>query len=312
MRALRIHRHGQPVFETDAPRPVAGVDEAIVDLVYAGINPVDVFIMQGGVAPDAPLPRVLGIDGAGYLDGIPVLVHGAGVGVFRDGTIAEQVAAPRVAIVTIPDGVSLESATGCGNAGGTAVRLFQLSEAQPSDHALVLAASGSVGAAICSLLAAAGVRVSAQIRRESAFDFVRDAGGTPLFARTPADLTATLGRDPPNILFDPLGGEWAAAAMELLPIDARHIVYGTITGQTIEINLRNFYRRSGTMRSYRGILEPAERLREACILAMKAVAEGRLKIPIGPRVPINSGVEAYEHIRTSHVGRVVVEIASDA
>jgi NADPH2:quinone reductase len=230
--------------------------------------------------------------------------------VFRDGTLAERVAAPLVAIVPIPEGVSLETATGCGNAGATAIRLFQLAEAQAGDRALVLGASGSVGAAICSLLAAAGVRVWGQIRREPAAEFVRAAGGVPLLAETPAALAGTLAGEQPNILLDPLGGEWTAAAAELLPMDARHIIYGAITGRKFELDLRDFYRRSGTMRSYRGIMEPPARLREAVKLALGAVAEGRMRIPVGPRLPMASAAEAYDLIRTSHAGRIIIETAA--
>jgi NADPH2:quinone reductase len=308
MRALRIHRHGLPVFDADAPDPVSGPGQGIVELAYAGINPVDVFIMQGTVAAEAPLPRVLGIDGAGYLDGRRVMVHGAGVGVVRDGTLADLVAAPEVAIVPIPQEVSFEAATGCGNAGATAVRLFMLADPQPGDRALVLAASGSVGAAVCSLVSTAGITVLGQVRRGSAVDIVRGAGAKPILVPTPADLAVAVGGERPTILFDPLGGAWTAAAIELLPVDARHIVYGTITGQTIEFDLRRFYRRSGTMCSYRGILEPPERLREAVALALTFLAEGRLWMPLGVRIPLSSAAQAYDLIGTSHTGRIVIEI----
>lgn len=309
MRALRIHRHGEPVLDSDVSDPIAGPGESLVEMAFAGINPVDVFIMTGQIAPEAPLPRILGIDGAGYLGGRPVVVHGAGVGVFRDGTLAERIAAPSAAIVSIPEGVSLETATGCGNAGATAIRLVQLAEAKPDDRALVLGASGSVGAAICSLLAAMGVQVWGHIRRESAADFVRNADGMPLLAETPAALTSALGGERPNILFDPLGGEWTAAATQLLPMDARHIIYGAITGRRFELDLRDFYRRSGTMRSYRGIMEPPGRLREAVELALRAVADGRMQIPVGPHLLMSSAAQAYDLIRSTHAGRIIIETA---
>ncbi|MCC6949753.1 MAG: zinc-binding alcohol dehydrogenase family protein [Bradyrhizobiaceae bacterium] len=309
MRALRIHRHGEPQLDIDVPAPSARGDDAVIDLVYAGLNPVDVFIMQGTIAPDAPLPRVLGIDGSGHLQGRPVLVHGAGVGVTRDGTLAEQVAAPPTAIVPIPDGVSLEAATGCGNAGATAIRLCQLAEPVAGDRALVLAASGSVGGAICSLLSAAGVEVWGQTRREIAAAFVREAGAAPLIAETPEDLAGALAAERLNILFDPLGGKWTSAAIDMLSLDARHVVYGTITGQIIEFNLRKFYRRGGTMRSYRGILEPPERLQEGVALALAALAEGRLRIPVGPHIPLTQAADGYALLSTNRVGRIVIEIA---
>jgi NADPH:quinone reductase len=308
MRALRVHRHGDAVLESGLDSPAAGLGEAVVDLAYAGVNPLDVLIMQGNVAPTAPLPRILGVDGAGYLNGKPVLVYGAGVGMLRDGTIAERVAAPTAAIVPIPEGIDLEAATACGNAGGTAIRLLELSEARPGDRALVLAASGSVGAAVCSLLAAENITVYGQIRRESAAAFVRDSGGVPLIAPTPSDLSSALGELRPNILFDPLGGAWTLAAMGLLSLDARHIVYGTMTGKSIEFDLLNFYRRSGSMRGFRGIAESPERLREAVGLALAALGAGKLRIPIRHRVPMSSAASALDLVRTSHEGRIVIEI----
>jgi NADPH:quinone reductase-like Zn-dependent oxidoreductase len=131
----------------------------------------------------------------------------------------------------------------------------------------------------------------------------------PLMIETPEGLAGAIAQTSPTILFDPLGGKWAAAAIDVLPMDVRHIVYGTITGQAIEFDLRRFYRRSGTMRSYRGIMEPPGRLRQAVELALAAVADGRMRIPVGPRLPLSSAAQAYDLIRTSHTGRIVVEIA---
>jgi NADPH2:quinone reductase len=174
-----------------------------------------------------------------------------------------------------------------------------------------LAASGSVGAAVCSLLSAAGVDVLGQVRRESAAGFARSAGAKPLLVESPEKLAAALGTAPPTIVFDPLGGPWTAAVIELLPFDARHIVYGTMTGQMVEFDLRRFYRRSGAMLSYRGILEPPERLREGVALALAALAEGRLRMPVGMRIPLSAAARAYDLLSTSHSGRIVIEIAGN-
>ena len=308
MRALRIHRHGDAILESAVDDPIAGAEEAIVDLAFAGVNPLDVLIMLGNVAPTAPLPRTLGVDGSGYLNGKPVLVYGGGVGMLRDGTMAERVAAPRAAIVPLPNGVSLEAATACGNAGGTAIRLLELSEARPGEVALVLAASGSVGGAVCSLLAANGINAYGQVRRRSAAAFVEEAGAKPILAQTAGDLADALGELRPNILFDPLGGAWTLAAMDLLSLDARHVIYGTMTGKAIEFDLLKFYRRSGSIRGFRGIAEPQERLREAVSLALAAHAAGKLHIPIKHRVPLSAGTKALDLVRASHEGRIAIEI----
>ena len=69
-----------------------------------------------------------------------------------------------------------------------------------------------------------------------------------------------------------------------------------------------FSEATGTMRSYRGILEPPERLREAVALALTSLVEGRLWVPIGARIPLSSAAQAYDLIGTSHTGRIVIEI----
>ena len=63
------------------------------------------------------------------------------------------------------------------------------------------------------------------------------------------------------------------------------------------------------MRSYRGIMESPARLREAVELALGAVADGRMRLPVGLRLPLSSAAQGYDLIRTSHAGRIVVETA---
>jgi NADPH:quinone reductase len=45
---------------------VSGGD-VVVEMAYAGVNPVDRYTAEGRVAPDGPLPHTLGIEGAGHV-----------------------------------------------------------------------------------------------------------------------------------------------------------------------------------------------------------------------------------------------------
>lgn len=56
-----------------------------VELEFGGVNPVDTYVAAGRVNPDGLLPRTLGGEAAGVVDGRPVLVAGEGLGVARDG-----------------------------------------------------------------------------------------------------------------------------------------------------------------------------------------------------------------------------------
>src|SRR5687767_8161493 len=106
VKAARLHDHETPlsVEEVRLPSPEAG--EVRVELAFAGVNPIDSYVAQGRVAPDGPLPRTLGGEASGHVDGRPVLVSGAGLGSTRDGVWASAANVPATAVVPLPDGVA--------------------------------------------------------------------------------------------------------------------------------------------------------------------------------------------------------------
>lgn len=67
--AARLHKHGEPLQVEAVELLEPGEDEVRVELEFAGINPIDRSIAEGRVAPDALLPRTLGGEGAGHIDG---------------------------------------------------------------------------------------------------------------------------------------------------------------------------------------------------------------------------------------------------
>src|SRR3954467_14771399 len=120
VKAARLHHHGDPlvVDEVSLPAPEAG--EVRVELAFAGVNPVGSYAAAGRVAADGPLPRTVGSEASGHLDGRPVLVSGAGLGSTRDGVWAGAVNVPPSAVVPLPAGVGLPEAAALGVAGLTA------------------------------------------------------------------------------------------------------------------------------------------------------------------------------------------------
>ena len=120
VRAARLKRHGQPleVEPVELPEPAEG--EVVVQLAFGGVNPVDRYTAEGRVAPDGPLPRTLGGEASGSLNGLPVLVFGDGLGATRDGAWAEAAVVPLTAVFELPDGVDLQHAAAMGVAGLTA------------------------------------------------------------------------------------------------------------------------------------------------------------------------------------------------
>src|SRR5438105_4928806 len=111
LKAIRIHEDGGPevLRYEDAPDPVAGPGEVLIEVRAASLNHLDLWVRKG--LPSVPKPRILGADGAGVViggDGIepgtrvvinPGIELGDGrisvVGEHSDGTHAERIAVPR-------------------------------------------------------------------------------------------------------------------------------------------------------------------------------------------------------------------------
>lgn len=116
---------------------------------YAVVNPVDRYTAQGLVSPDGPLPRTLGGEGAGAVDGRPVLVAGSGLGATRNGTWSQQAVVPRQAVLDLPrrrppagrlggrrgpDGVEHGGGAGCGHGSRPRARAGWRGWRRPRDH----------------------------------------------------------------------------------------------------------------------------------------------------------------------------------
>jgi NADPH2:quinone reductase len=132
VKAIRIHEDGGPevLCYEDAPDPVPGPGEVLVELRAASLNHLDVFIRQG--LPSVPKPRILGADGAGLVDGKRVVInpgieHGdriTVVGEHMDGTHAELIAVPEQNVYPIPDDLSFEEAAAFPLVFETAYRML--------------------------------------------------------------------------------------------------------------------------------------------------------------------------------------------
>src|SRR3954451_12749914 len=117
VKAARLHGHDIPLVVEEVGLPSPGDGEVRVELAFAGVNPVDSYIARGRVASDGPMPRTVGGEASGLVDGRPVLVTGAGLGSTRDGVWAGAANVPESAVVPLPDGVDLEVAAAVGVAG---------------------------------------------------------------------------------------------------------------------------------------------------------------------------------------------------
>jgi NADPH:quinone reductase len=62
VKAARLVEHGRPLRVEEVDLAELGPRDVIVDIAYAGVNPVEMYAAQGRVAADAPVPRTLGTE----------------------------------------------------------------------------------------------------------------------------------------------------------------------------------------------------------------------------------------------------------
>jgi NADPH2:quinone reductase len=309
VKAARLHDHGGPLRIEDVQLPAPGRDEVRVELAFAGVNPVDTYIARGQVAADAPLPRILGGEASGHLDGRPVLVTGAGLGSTRDGVWAGAANVPEAAVVPLPEGVGLREAAAMGVAGLTAWHTLQLADVQPGDRVLVLGAGGGVGLTTVSLAAAMGATVWGQTGSSGKAEAIRRQGAHDVVVTDAPGLAEALAPLAPTVVIDGLGGGFTPAALSAMAPRGRLVLFGTSAGSTATLELRPVYRSSLRLLGYGGLSLSDEERRAGLTGALTALADGRMRIPIDRTLPLAQVDDAFRLLADRSVtGKIVLEL----
>jgi alcohol dehydrogenase len=158
MKAFVIDRHGRKAVlrAASVPEPVVGVDDLLVQVHAAGVNPLDAKIRDGELKLILPyrLPLVLGNDVAGVVVrvGANVSRFKAGDEVYarprkdRIGTFAEFIAMHQDDVAIKPQRLSMEEAASIPLIGLTAWQaLVQVAKLQKGQKVFIQAGSGGVG-----------------------------------------------------------------------------------------------------------------------------------------------------------------------
>jgi zinc-binding alcohol dehydrogenase/oxidoreductase len=169
VKAIRIHDDGGPdvLHYEDAPDPVAGHGEVLIELRAASLNHLDLWVRKG--LPSVPKPRILGADGAGIRADTgervvinPGLEQGTTitvVGEHMDGTHAELIAVAETNVYPIPDSLSFEEAAAFPLVFETAWRMLVTKAAlQPDEWVLIWGVGGGVATAALAIAKALGAR----------------------------------------------------------------------------------------------------------------------------------------------------------
>src|SRR5450755_3387536 len=310
VRAARLVEHGKPleVQEIELPKPQDGV--VLVELSYAGVNPVDRYNALGKVALDARVPRTLGGEASGHVDDVPVVVSGEGLGAARDGVFAEAIVVPASMVIEIPNGVPLREAAAMGIAGLTAWQVVEIGEVGAGDRVLVLGGSGGVGLPAISYAVSKGAEVWGQTSTDSKSAAITEMGASRAVVAGDAAGLAEAVRDfKPTVVLDSLGGDFTASALTVMALRGRLVLFGASTGPTATIDLLSLYRKRRRILTYGGLIATLDERRHGLAHALEAVAEGRLRLTIGAELDLDGVNDALDLIADRSVtGKVILKL----
>ncbi|HZH06953.1 MAG TPA: NADPH:quinone oxidoreductase family protein, partial [Lautropia sp.] len=238
MKALLCRQHGLPaslVFE-ETPDPVPGPAEVVVDMKAAGVNFPDVLIIQDRYQLKPSLPFSPGAELAGVVSAVGAEVEGFRVGdhVIAStgyGAFAEKVKVAAARLVPMPPGLDFETAAAFILTYGTAWHaLKDRAGLQPGESLLVLGAAGGVGLAAIEIGKALGARVIAAASTDEKLAACREHGADATLNYATEDLRARIKAltdgNGPDVVCDPVGGQYAEPAFRSIAWRGRYLVVG--------------------------------------------------------------------------------------
>lgn len=249
MKALLCTRYGGPadLSITDIPDPAPGPGEAVVKVHAAALNFFDTLIIAGKYQTKPEMPFSPAAEFAGTVErlgtGVTSLKAGDRVlGYIGYGAARERVAAPVAQLVKIPDALDFDHAAGlCVTYGTTLHALKDRAHLKSGETLAVLGASGGVGLAAVELGKVMGARVIACASSDDKLEFARKHGADDGINYATKDLKDALRRVTANrgadVIYDPVGGSYAEAALRSIAWQGRFLVVGFATGEIPKIPL---------------------------------------------------------------------------
>jgi NADPH2:quinone reductase len=224
----------------DIDDPVAGDGQVVIAIKAAALNFFDILMIQGKYQVKPPFPFSPAAEVAGVVESIGSGVTGLKVG---DRVVAsvghngarEKIAVPAASAVKIPDNLDFDRAAGVIITYGTALHALEdRASPKPGETLAVLGAAGGTGLAACELGKLLGLKVIACASSDEKLEFARKHGADIGLNYATEDLKEGLKKltdgKGVDIIFDPVGGKFAEAALRAIAWEGRFLVIGFAAG----------------------------------------------------------------------------------
>jgi NADPH:quinone reductase len=319
VRAVWLRETGGPemLVPGEAPGPVAGPGQVLIEVELANVTFVETQVRAGSAPFSLELPAIPG-------NGVGGVVAAVGPGVDEgltgrrvisslggSGGYAELAVADAAGVIEVPDGLGLDVALALLADGRTAVSLVRAAAPRAGERVLVEAAAGGVGNLLVQLSSARGAEVVAAAGGERKLELARELGAHAAVDYREPDWPARVREacGGVDVVFDGVGGEVARDAFGLLVPGGRMVSFGLASGEWAPISDEDVAARS--VQLVRPGRPTPEEQRELTESALTEAAAGRLRPVIGQRFPLERAADAHAAIESrATVGKTLLEVAA--
>ena len=304
----------------DLPDPEPGPGEVRLTVSAVGLNFFDTLIIVDRYQFKPERPFSPGGECAGVVDavgeGVTGWRTGERVAAFLGwGACRERVVAPVGRVVRVPDGVSDEQAAGLMVTYGTGLHaLKDRAHLKAGETLAVLGAAGGTGLAAVELGRLMGARVIACASSDDKLDLARAHGADETLNYAATDLKEGLrrltGGKGVDVVYDPVGGDLAEAALRAMAWAGRFLVIGFAGGGIPKIPLNLVLLKGCDIRGvfWGAFLDRDPEAHAANMADLLAhVAAGRLSVEVDRVVPLEATAEALDRLaRREARGKLIV------
>ena len=304
----------------DAPTPEPGKGEVRVAIKAASLNFPDLLIVQGKYQMKPPLPFVPGAEFAGAVEavgeGVKHLAVGSSVAGFAGtGGFGTHTIAPAAVLMPLPPAFSFEDGAAFLCTYGTTYHgLIDRAQLKAGETVLVLGAAGGVGTAAIQIAKAAGAKVIAAASSDDKLALCKTLGADEVINYSTQNLRDELktltGGKGPDVVYDPVGGDFTEAAFRSIAWRGRYLVIGFANGQipSLPLNL-TLLKGASVMGVFWGEFAKREPQNNAASLMQLAAwyMEGKIKPLIEHKLPMSQIKEAFTLMGSRQVrGKLVL------
>ena len=299
MKAIVVHQYGGPevLKYEDYPDPIPGQGEVLVEVAAASVNPVDCKRRAGLTQDFYPIkfPGLIGVDMSGTVvklgPGTANFSIGDLVFAMADNTYAQLCVVKAEALAKVPKGLDLIDAAALPLVTVTGNQLLSATGIKTGQTVLVLGAAGNVGRSAVFTAKSRGATVIAGVIRKQ-IDGAKNVGADHYVATDDDSAIASLALL--DAVADTVGGKTAEKLIARVKPGG---VYASVVGAPQNAAEYPAVKVAKVFSHFD---------RKTLEFMAEAVRDGKLVIPIGPKLPLSEAAEGQVMTEKGGMGKVLL------